>query len=204
MTKSTNVVWHDSKVTKHDRRKLNTHRSAVLWLTGLSGAGKSTISVELEKRLHPLGIRTYRLDGDNIRQGLNKNLGFSPEDRAENIRRIGEVSKLMVDAGIFTLSAFISPYREDRDNVRALVENEEFIEVFVKASVATCENRDPKGLYKKARAGEIKDFTGIDAPYEEPIAPEITVDTNASSIEESVQEIIDYLTAGGYLKNEGY
>ncbi|MFC4557999.1 adenylyl-sulfate kinase [Virgibacillus kekensis] len=200
MSKSENIVWHDSKVTKEHRQNLNNHKSAVIWFTGLSGSGKSTVSVELEKELHNLGVRTYRLDGDNVRHGLNKNLGFSPEDRTENIRRIGEVSKLMVDAGLFTLTAFISPYREDRDNVRELLDEGEFIEVYVKASVETCESRDPKGLYKKARAGEIKGFTGIDAPYEEPKNPEVTVNTDKLSIEESVQTIIEYLKEKGYLE----
>src|SRR5699024_7552894 len=151
MTESKNIEWHDSKVTKEHRQQLNKHKSAVVWFTGLSGSGKSTISVELEKELHNLGVRTYRLDGDNIRHGLNKDLGFSPEDRKENIRRIGEVSKLMADAGLITLSAFISPYRADRAEVRELMNDGEFIEVFVDASVETCESRDPKGLYKKAR-----------------------------------------------------
>ncbi|MFB4167193.1 adenylyl-sulfate kinase [Virgibacillus sp. JSM 102003] len=200
MAKSENIVWHDSKVTKSARRELNNHKSAVIWFTGLSGSGKSTVSVELERELYSQGVRTYRLDGDNVRHGLNKNLGFSPEDRKENIRRIGEVSKLMVDAGLFTLSAFISPYREDRDEVRELVEDGEFIEVFVDASVETCEARDPKGLYKKARAGEIKGFTGIDAPYEEPKNPEVTIDTDKLTLEESVQEIVDYLKEKGYLE----
>lgn len=200
MTKSANITWHDSKVTKASRQYLNNHKSAVLWFTGLSGSGKSTVSVELEKELHAMGIRTYRLDGDNVRQGLNKNLGFSPEDRKENIRRIGEVSNLMVDAGLFTLSAFISPYREDRDEVRELVEDGEFVEVFVKASVETCESRDPKGLYKKARAGEIKGFTGIDAPYEEPLNPEIVIDSDNLSVEESVKLIVAYLKEKGYLE----
>ncbi|SDQ15231.1 adenylyl-sulfate kinase [Virgibacillus salinus] len=200
MAKAENIVWHDSKVTKENRRGLNKHKSAVIWFTGLSGSGKSTVSVELEKELYSQGVRTYRLDGDNVRHGLNKNLGFSPEDRKENIRRIGEVSKLMVDAGLFTLSAFISPYREDRDEVRELVEDGEFIEVFVDASVETCESRDPKGLYKKARAGEIKGFTGIDAPYEEPKNPEVTIDTDKLTLEESVQEIVHYLKEKGYLE----
>ena len=175
------------------------HKSAILWFTGLSGSGKSTVSVALEATLHERGIHTYRLDGDNVRHGLNKNLGFSPGDRMENIRRIGEVSKLMVDAGLFTLTAFISPYQEDRDQVRALVEADEFIEVYMKASLETCEKRDPKGLYKKARLGEIKDFTGIDAPYEEPISPEITIDTNKVSIEESVNTIISHLIENKYI-----
>lgn len=199
MTKSNNIVWHESEVSKADRQKLNDHKSAILWFTGLSGSGKSTLSVALEKALHEEGIRTYRLDGDNVRHGLNNNLGFSPEDRTENIRRIGEVSKLMVDAGLFTLTAFISPYIEDREQVRALVEKNEFIEVYVKASLATCEERDPKGLYKKARAGEIKGFTGIDAPYEEPANPEIVIDTDELSVEASADEIIKYLHLNGYL-----
>src|SRR5690606_11620062 len=199
MTKSTNIVWHESSVTKEDRQKLNNHKSGVLWFTGLSGSGKSTVSVALEKEIHALGIRTYLLDGDNVRHGLNKNLGFSPEDRTENIRRIGEVGKLMSDAGVLTLSAFISPYQEDRDQVRALLEEDEFIEIYVKCSVDTCEDRDPKGLYKKARAGEIKGFTGIDAPYEEPVNPEIVIETDKQTLEESVQTITDYLKKAGYL-----
>lgn len=199
MAESTNIVWHESGVTKQQRQEQNGHKSAVIWFTGLSGSGKSTISVELEKALYEKGIRSYRLDGDNIRHGLNKNLGFSDEDRTENIRRIGEVSKLMVDAGLFTLTAFISPFRADRDEVRQLVENGEFIEVYVKASVETCEERDPKGLYKKARAGEIKDFTGIDSPYEEPADPEIVLDTNISSVEEAVRQLLEYLEQNGYV-----
>lgn len=199
MTKSTNIVWHESEVTRADRLQLNGHRSAVLWFTGLSASGKSTISVALEAALYKRGIRTYRLDGDNIRFGLNKNLGFSPEDRTENIRRIGEVSKLMIDAGLFTLTAFISPYREDREQVRSLLEKGEFIEIYVDASLKTCEERDPKGLYKKARLGEIKGFTGIDAPYEEPEDPEITIDTNRLSIDESVNVIVKYLAANNYI-----
>lgn len=200
MNKATNVVWHESTVKKEDRRKLNNHESAVLWFTGLSGSGKSTLSAALEKKLFNQGIRTYRLDGDNIRHGLNKNLGFSPEDRKENIRRIGEVSKLMVDAGIFTITAFISPYREDREQVRKLLEPNEFIEIYVKCSLEACEARDPKGLYKKARAGGIKNFTGIDAPYEEPNQPELVVDTEKTSLEESVQQIIGYLKQHQYIK----
>jgi len=199
MAESTNIVWHESGVTKQQRQEQNGHKSAVIWFTGLSGSGKSTISVELEKALYEKGIRSYRLDGDNIRHGLNKNLGFSDGDRTENIRRIGEVSKLMVDAGLFTLTAFISPFRADRDEVRQLVENGEFIEVYVKASVETCEERDPKGLYKKARAGEIKDFTGIDSPYEEPADPEIVLDTNISSVEEAVRQLLEYLEENGYV-----
>ncbi|UOQ45401.1 adenylyl-sulfate kinase [Halobacillus salinarum] len=197
--KSTNVVWHDSKVAKAERQKLKDHKSPVLWFTGLSGSGKSTLSVEVEKALYELGIHTYRLDGDNVRHGLNKNLGFSPEDRTENIRRIGEVGKLMNDAGLVTLTAFISPYREDRDQARKLFEDGDFIEVYTKCSLDEAENRDPKGLYKKARAGEIKGFTGIDAPYEEPKDAEITVETDKLSLEDSVREVIDYLKFNQYI-----
>lgn len=201
MTKSTNVVWHESDVIKENRQQLNGHKSAIIWFTGLSGSGKSTISVALESSLYTRGIRTYRLDGDNIRHGLNRNLGFSHADRAENIRRIGEVSKLMVDAGLFTLTAFISPYQEDRDQVRKLVQSDEFIEVYVKANIETCEERDPKGLYKKARLGEIKNFTGIDAPYEEPRDPDIVIDTDQLSIKESVEHILAYLKKERYIQD---
>ncbi|UXR47538.1 adenylyl-sulfate kinase [Staphylococcus simulans] len=193
MTKSQNITWHDSEVTKTERQAQNGHKSVVLWFTGLSGSGKSTISVALEKALFERRIHAYRLDGDNIRHGLNNNLGFSPEDRKENIRRIGEVSKLLADAGLITLTSFISPYREDRDRVREILEDGEFIEVYAKASVETCEQRDPKQLYKKARAGEIKNFTGIDAPYEAPEHAEIVVDTETTSVEEAVQQILNYL-----------
>lgn len=193
MTKSQNITWHDSEVTKTERQAQNGHKSVVLWFTGLSGSGKSTISVALEKALFERRIHAYRLDGDNIRHGLNNNLGFSPEDRKENIRCIGEVSKLLADAGLITLTAFISPYREDRDRVREILEDGEFIEVYAKASVETCEQRDPKQLYKKARAGEIKNFTGIDAPYEAPEHAEIVVDTETTSVEEVVQQILNYL-----------
>ncbi|EQB38587.1 MULTISPECIES: adenylyl-sulfate kinase [Virgibacillus] len=199
MSKSTNISWHDSIITKTERQTKNKHKSAILWFTGLSGSGKSTITVELERKLYQLGIYTYRLDGDNIRHGLNKNLGFSPEDRTENIRRIGEVAKLFVDAGVLTLTAFISPYREDRNQVRALVAEREFIEVYVRCSLEACEHRDPKGLYQKARSGEITGFTGIDAPYEEPINPELTIDTEEQSLDEAVQQVINYLLENEYL-----
>ncbi|KGX93922.1 adenylylsulfate kinase [Pontibacillus halophilus JSM 076056 = DSM 19796] len=195
--KSTNITWHSSTVTKEDRQTLNEHKSAVVWFTGLSGSGKSTLSVEVEKKLHQHGVRTYILDGDNVRHGLNKNLGFSKEDRTENIRRIGEVSKLMVDAGVVTLTAFISPYLADREAVRALLDAGEFIEVYVKCSLEEAEKRDPKGLYKKARSGEIKGFTGIDAPYEEPVAPEITVETDRQTLDESVEQVVEYLRNKG-------
>ncbi|WP_188698405.1 adenylyl-sulfate kinase [Pullulanibacillus camelliae] len=199
MNMSENIVWHNAKVSKEDRRKLNGHKSAILWFTGLSGAGKSTVSVEVEKKLHQMGIRTYVLDGDNIRHGLNKNLGFTPEDRKENIRRIGEVSKLFVDAGVFTLTAFISPYQEDRDMVREMVEQNEFIEIYVQCDIEECEKRDPKGLYAKARKGEIKNFTGIDAPYEAPDHPELIIENDRQSIEASADQVIDYLKEKGYI-----
>lgn len=200
MREATNIVWHASEVSKEKRQEMKGHKSAVLWFTGLSGSGKSTVSAALETALYERGIHTYRLDGDNVRYGLNQNLGFSPEDRTENIRRIGEVSKLMIDAGLLTLTAFISPYQADRNQVRALVEADEFIEIYVQASLATCEKRDPKGFYKKARLGEIKNFTGIDAPYEKPIAPEITIDTDALSIKEAVNVIISYLIKNKYIQ----
>lgn len=199
MSTSTNITWHDSEVTKAQRQERNGHKSVVIWFTGLSGSGKSTISVALEKALFEQNITSYRLDGDNIRHGLNQNLGFSPDDRKENIRRIGEVGKLMIDAGIVTMTAFISPYEEDRNTVRAILEDGEFIEVFTKCSLEACESRDPKGLYKKARSGEIKEFTGINAPYEEPSNPEIVIDTEHESVEESVEKIIAYLRENQYL-----
>ncbi|WP_239740575.1 adenylyl-sulfate kinase [Mammaliicoccus sp. P-M59] len=199
MSASTNITWHDSEVTKAQRQERNGHKSVVIWFTGLSGSGKSTISVALEKALFEQNITSYRLDGDNIRHGLNQNLGFSPEDRKENIRRIGEVGKLMVDAGVVTMTAFISPYEEDRNTVREILEDGEFIEVFTKCSLDECEARDPKGLYKKARSGEIKEFTGINAPYEEPSNPEIVIDTENESVEESVEKIVAYLKENQYL-----
>ncbi|TGB01699.1 adenylyl-sulfate kinase [Halobacillus salinus] len=197
--KSTNITWHDSKVTKEARQKQKGHKSPVIWFTGLSGSGKSTLSVEVEKALYESNIHSYRLDGDNVRHGLNKNLGFSPEDRKENIRRIGEVANLMSDAGLVTLTAFISPYREDRDEVRELMDEKEFIEVYVKCSLEEAEKRDPKGLYKKARSGEISGFTGIDAPYEEPNAPELVVETDQQTLEESVASVINYLRENDYI-----
>ena len=187
------VVWHECLVKRSDRNSLNNHKSGLVWFTGLSASGKSTIAHSVEKELHDRGIRTYVLDGDNVRHGLNSNLGFSPEDRKENIRRIGEVAKLMADAGIVVFTAFISPYREDRDTVRTLFAGDHFYEVFVKCSLEECEKRDPKGLYKKARAGIIKNYTGISSPYEEPLAPELVVDTEHLTIEESVDQVIDFL-----------
>ena len=197
--KATNIKWHHGKITKEDRVKLLNQKGTTIWLTGLSGSGKSTIAVELEHALIENKHQAYILDGDNIRHGLNKNLGFSPEDRTENIRRIGEVAKLFTEANIITIAAFVSPYREDRDNVRKLLEDGIFIEVYVKCSVEVCEERDTKGLYKKARAGEVKDFTGISAPYEEPLNPELTIDSSTLSVEESAREILNYLEEKGHV-----
>ncbi|MGW7855056.1 adenylyl-sulfate kinase [Staphylococcus xylosus] len=199
MTTSKNITWHASEVTKKERQQRKNHKSAVIWFTGLSGSGKSTISVALEKALYDQQVHTYRLDGDNVRHGLNKNLGFSPEDRTENIRRIGEVSKLMVDAGLVTVTAFISPYQADRDVVRELLAEDEFIEVYASCSLDECEARDPKGLYQKARSGEIQGFTGINAPYEEPQNPEIVIDTEQYSVEDAVTQIIEYLKTHQYI-----
>ena len=197
--KATNVHWHEGDITRAHREKLLGHKGATLWFTGLSGSGKSTVAVELEGTLHEMGIVSYRLDGDNVRMGINKNLGFSAEDRTENIRRIGEVAKLFVDAGMISLSSFISPYRADRDNVRKLHEDAgmDFIEIFVDCSLEEAEARDPKGLYKKARAGEIKNFTGIDDPYEAPEKPEIHLHSDKQSLEEEVNEILAVLRARG-------
>jgi len=197
--KATNIVWHQGAVNRADREKMNGHKACTVWLTGLSGSGKSTIAVDLEKRLWERGVRTYILDGDNIRHGLNKNLGFSPADRTENIRRIGEVAKLFTDAGVMALTAFISPYRADRDQVRALMGAGDFVEVHVDCPVEVCEQRDVKGLYKKARAGEIKEFTGISAPYEAPEKAELTINTAGQSVEASSQQILAYLEKQGHI-----
>jgi len=193
MIKSKNITWHESGISKEDREKQNGHKGIVIWLTGLSGSGKSTIAVELQAQLFENSAQVFILDGDNIRHGLNKDLGFSPEDREENIRRIGEVAKLFTDAGIIAITSFISPYRKDRDANRELMPEGEFIEVYVKAPLDICEKRDPKGLYKKARAGVIPEFTGISAPYEEPENPEIVIDTDKLSVEESANKIIEFL-----------
>ncbi len=198
--KANNIKWHHGKITKVDRVNLLNQKGVTIWLTGLSGSGKSTIAVELEHALVENRHQAYILDGDNIRHGLNKNLGFSPEDRTENIRRIGEVAKLFTDAGIITITAFISPYREDRDAVRRLLSDGEFIEVYVKCPLDVCEERDTKGLYKKARAGEVKDFTGISAPYEEPLNPELTIDSSKLTVEESTRAVLNYLEEKGYVK----
>lgn len=191
--KATNITWHEHRVNREEREFLLNQKGSLLWFTGLSASGKSTIANEVTCQLHQKGKLTYVLDGDNIRHGLNKNLGFSPEDREENIRRISEVGNLFADAGIITTTAFISPYRKDRDFARELLGNGRFIEIFVKASIETCEKRDPKGLYKKAKSGEIKEFTGISAPYEEPLKAEIILDADTMTIEEEVKVVIDYL-----------
>lgn len=199
--KATNVTWHDGEVTRDDRSKIIGQKGATLWFTGLSGSGKSTVAVALEQALAAKGKLTYRLDGDNIRLGINKNLGFSAEDRTENIRRIGEISKLFVDVGIITLSSFVSPYREDRDLVRELHEQAgmDFIEVYVDVPLAVAEERDPKGLYKKARAGEIPNFTGISDPYEEPLKPEVVLNSHEMSLEEEVDVLLKLLESRGLL-----
>ena len=200
--KATNVTWHEHAVTSKERAKLNGHKGAVLWFTGLSGCGKSTVANAVDRLLHDRGVHTYVLDGDNVRMGLNKNLGFSAEDRAENIRRIGEVCKLFADGCVITLSSFISPYREDRDLARQLHVDAEidFIECFVDCPLDVAEERDPKGLYKKARAGEIKGFTGIDDPYETPENAELHIRTDQLSLEESVKAVLDCLQERGLLK----
>lgn len=197
--KATNVTWHEHKVKRDDREKLLNQKGVLLWFTGLSACGKSSVANEVSNLLYQSGKLTYVLDGDNIRHGLNKNLGFSPEDREENIRRISEVANLFVDAGIITTTAFISPYRKDRDAARELVGDGRFVEVFVKASLETCEARDPKGLYKKAKSGEIKEFTGISAPYEEPSNAEIVLDADNLTIEEEVDIVIGYLKEKGII-----
>jgi adenylylsulfate kinase len=198
-SKSTNITWHQGQVARKDREKLLGQRGATLWLTGLSGSGKSTVAVAAEQALLQRGHLAYVLDGDNVRHGLNKNLGFSPEDRTENIRRIAEVAKLFSDAGVIALTSFISPYRADRDAARAIFESGDFVEIHVSTSLETCESRDPKGLYKKARAGQIPEFTGISAPYEAPVHPELLLDTGALSVEESVATLLRYLEEKGYL-----
>jgi adenylylsulfate kinase len=195
MSKATNIVWHEGNVSRQERERLLGQKGATLWMTGLSGSGKSTVAAALEQALLHAGVTAYRLDGDNVRHGLNKNLGFSPEDRAENIRRIGEVAKLFADAGVIAITSFISPYRTDRAAVRQLHEQAglPFLEVHIDVPLSVAESRDPKGLYKKARAGEIKGFTGIDDPYEPPASAEITLKTHELSIEQSVAKVIDEL-----------
>ena len=199
--KTENLFWHDHEVSAADRRTLKGHEAVVLWFTGLSASGKSTVANIVDKKLHAKGTHTYLLDGDNIRQGLNSNLGFSPEDRTENIRRIGEVSKLLVDAGLLTITAFISPFQRDRDMVRKLFPIGRFIEIFCDASIATCEKRDVKGLYKKAKAGEIPEFTGISSPYEKPTNAELILDCDKEYPAALSDEVIRFLEEQGLIKN---
>jgi adenylylsulfate kinase len=191
--KSTNITWHKGRINRTAREALLKQRGMVLWYTGLSGSGKSTLANAVEEKLYRMGCLTYVLDGDNVRHGLNKNLGFSPEDREENIRRIGEVARLFCDAGIIAMTAFISPYRKDREQARELIGSDRFIEIYCSASFDACADRDPKGLYKKALAGEIKNFTGLDAPYEAPENPQLVVPTHGLPIDASVDQVIVYL-----------
>ena len=199
--KSSNVVWHQATVNRKRREEKNQHKSVVLWFTGLSGSGKSTLAHAVEERLYQLGLNTFVLDGDNVRHGLNKDLSFSDTDRKENIRRISEAAKLMLEAGIITLTAFISPFREERAMARSLMPHGDFLEIHCYCPLEVCETRDVKGLYKKARNGEIKDFTGISSPYEAPTNPELKIDTHALSLEESVRQVISLLRARHILPN---
>ena len=197
--KATNITWHEGTVSREERQRLLGQKGVTVWMTGLSASGKSTIAVILEQTLLHRKKHAYRLDGDNIRMGLNKNLGFSAEDRAENIRRIGEVAKLFADAGVIAITSFISPYKKDRDLVRSTSKPGDFIEIYIHVSLETAEKRDPKGLYKKARAGQLKGFTGIDDPYEAPEKPEILIETESLKPEEAAQRIFEYLEQRGYL-----
>jgi len=197
--KSSNTVWHHATVTRARREQLNGHKSYILWFTGLSGAGKSTLAHAVEEELYQLGCRTFVFDGDNVRHGLCANLGFSADDRTENIRRIGEMTKLFMEGGVIALTAFISPFREDRDRVRSLVAPGEFVEIFCHAPLSICEQRDVKGIYRRARSGEIKDFTGIDSPYEEPQHPELIVDTGTEPLAACVDQVLEYLRNTGRL-----
>ena len=199
---SNHIIKHNYQVTKSDRNKLNNHNSFLMWFTGLSGSGKSTIANLVELELHKKGIKTYVLDGDNIRKGINKDLTFAPEDRTENIRRIAEIANLMVEAGNVVLAAFVSPYKKDRENVKNILKNSNFVEIYVNTSVEECEKRDVKGLYKKARAGEIKNMTGISAPYEAPEQPDIEIKTEEVSVKEAVNKIINHITPKLKLDNE--
>jgi len=200
MTSEKNVIWFDGYVKREERNKKYGHKSGVVWLTGLSASGKSTIAHHLEKKLFEEGIKVYTFDGDNIRHGLNSDLGFSPEDRRENLRRIAEVARLFVDAGIIVLAAFVSPFKKDRELVKSKFDKEEFIEVYVKCPPEVCELRDPKGLYKKARQGLIKGYTGVDAPYEEPENPDLVIDTTKLSVPEAVELLYDYIKKRGWLE----
>jgi len=191
--KTPNTIYHNATVTRERRNQLNDHKSVVIWFTGLSGSGKSTLAHSVEEELHNLGCRTFVLDGDNVRHGLSSNLNFSDDDRKENIRRIGEAAKLMMESGVIAMTAFISPFKKDRNLVRQLLPQGDFIEIYCNASLEACESRDVKGLYKRARAGEIKNYTGIDSPYEAPDTPELIIDTEKESLEESVAKVMDFL-----------
>jgi adenylylsulfate kinase len=196
-----NVVWHHATVTRQRRNELNNHKSVVLWFTGLSGSGKSTLAHAVEEELHQIGCRTIVLDGDNMRHGLCKDLDFSDESRKENIRRIGEVAKLFIESGVITLTAFISPFKEERDKVRKLLANQDLIEIYVKCPISVCEARDVKGMYKKAKANEIKNFTGISSPYEVPESPDLIVDTDQETLDESVDKVLGVLINRGIINN---
>ena len=191
--KTPNTIYHNATVTRERRERLNNHESVIIWFTGLSGSGKSTLAHSVEERLYKLECRTYVLDGDNVRHGLSSNLTFSDNDRKENIRRIGEAAKLMMEAGVIAMTAFISPFKKDRDLVRQLLPQGDFIEIYCKASLEICESRDVKGLYRRARTGEIKNYTGIDSPYEAPISPELVINTESESLKESTAKVIDFL-----------
>ena len=198
--KSSNIIYHQATVTRQRRNKLNNHRSIVLWFTGLSGSGKSTLAHSLEEKLFQRGCSTFVLDGDNIRHGLNSNLDFSEAGRTENIRRISEVSKLMLEAGLIVMTAFISPFSKDRNEARKLITSDDFVEIYCKASLEKCESRDVKGLYKRARTGEIKNYTGIDSPYEVPENPELIIDTDNQNLEDSVSTILEFLELNGIIE----
>lgn len=199
--KSSNVVWHNATVTRQRREETNNHGSVILWFTGLSGAGKSSLAHAVEEELHNMGCHTFVLDGDNVRHGLCADLGFSAEDRIENIRRVGEMSKLFIEAGTIVLTAFISPFHNDRERVRSLVPHGDFLEIYCHCPIEVCEGRDVKGLYKRARAGEIKDFTGISSPYEAPVNPELAVETGALTIEEAVAKVMELLRERGIVRD---
>ncbi|MBK8399862.1 adenylyl-sulfate kinase [Propionivibrio sp.] len=199
MVDRSNIIWHHALITRSARQKMNGHRSLVVWFTGLSGSGKSTLSHAVEQRLHEIGCRTLVLDGDNVRHGLCGDLGFSEDDRSENIRRIGEMAKLLTEAGVITLTAFISPFRADRLRARELFAPEDFVEAYCRCPLEVCEGRDVKGMYRRARAGEIPDFTGISSPYEEPLTPDLTVDTGRLSLEQCVDQVIACLKDRGVL-----
>ena len=197
-----NIIPHAFKISQSDRKKANNHQSFLMWFTGLSGSGKSTIANQVEQELHKLNIKTYILDGDNVRKGLNSDLNFSPEDRTENIRRIAEVASLMIDAGLVVLAAFVSPYKKDRENIRNIIKDVNFVEIYINTSLAECERRDVKGLYKKARSGEIKNMTGITAPYEAPEQPDVEINTENQSVEEAVEYILQHIKPKLKLTND--